>query len=121
MVMVLKEPPARPEAHIPSGSRHGDALWLLLKRCWANEPEERPKASEVAEIMHGFCRPSVAEKEGLLKQETGLQDMYDISRMYGGSDGGGGVSPFDDTQADLHPTMPIADIFVTCGWVVDGI
>ncbi|KAG8739583.1 hypothetical protein FRC10_005411 [Ceratobasidium sp. 414] len=46
---------------------------------------------------------------------------YDISRMYGGSDRGGGASAFDDTQADLHPTMSIADIFVVSGWVVDAI
>ncbi|KAG8706986.1 putative actin patch assembly and actin polymerization protein [Ceratobasidium sp. 394] len=65
--MVLKEPPTRPEAHIPSDSRNGDALWSLLKRCWANEPRERPKASDVAKIMHGFARSSIIGTEGRLK------------------------------------------------------
>ncbi|KAG9077219.1 hypothetical protein FS749_010919, partial [Ceratobasidium sp. UAMH 11750] len=62
-VMVLKEPPTRPEAHIPSDSRNGDALWSLLKRCWANEPRERPKASDVAKIVkyHWDGRPAKAD------------------------------------------------------------
>ncbi|KAG8686586.1 hypothetical protein FRC08_012432, partial [Ceratobasidium sp. 394] len=74
MVVVLKELPTRPKVHIPPNSRHGDALWSLLKRCWVNEPEERPKASEVAKIMREFRRPSMAEKEGLSKLEQRLQE-----------------------------------------------
>ncbi|QRV80672.1 hypothetical protein RhiJN_08687 [Ceratobasidium sp. AG-Ba] len=46
---------------------------------------------------------------------------YDISRMYGWSDRGGSAGEFNDTRADLHPTMSIADIFVASGWVVDGL
>ncbi|KAG9096718.1 hypothetical protein FS749_007879 [Ceratobasidium sp. UAMH 11750] len=74
MVVVLKELPTRPTVHIPPNSRHGDALWSLLKRCWVNEPEDRPKASEVAKIMREFRRPSMAEKEGLSKPEQRLQE-----------------------------------------------
>ncbi|QRW14283.1 Serine/threonine-protein kinase [Ceratobasidium sp. AG-Ba] len=42
--------PNRPEMHIPNTLR-GDALWLLLRRCWNKKPEKRPKAYEVVEIM----------------------------------------------------------------------
>ncbi|GAB1522869.1 hypothetical protein RhiTH_005994 [Rhizoctonia solani] len=46
---------------------------------------------------------------------------YDISRMYGNSDGGGGVQAFNDAQPDIDPAMPIAEIRIASGWVVDAI
>ncbi|KAF8732547.1 hypothetical protein RHS02_07429, partial [Rhizoctonia solani] len=46
---------------------------------------------------------------------------YDISRMYGNSDGGGGVQAFNDAQPDIDPSMPIAEIRIASGWVVDAI
>ncbi|KAG9080510.1 hypothetical protein FRC06_006494, partial [Ceratobasidium sp. 370] len=49
-VTIRKEVPARPEEQIPSESKQGDMLWLLLKRCWANEPSDRPSSLEVAEM-----------------------------------------------------------------------
>ncbi|CAE6431384.1 unnamed protein product [Rhizoctonia solani] len=45
---------------------------------------------------------------------------YDISRMYGNSDGGGGVQAFNDAQPDLDPAMSISEIKIVSGWVVDG-
>ncbi|KAG8776593.1 hypothetical protein FRC12_000827 [Ceratobasidium sp. 428] len=54
LVMVQKIPPERPEIHMPPGNRRGDALWSLLLRCWANEPGERPNASEVAKTIYEF-------------------------------------------------------------------
>ncbi|KAG8721447.1 hypothetical protein FRC09_007871 [Ceratobasidium sp. 395] len=54
LVMIQKVPPERPETHIPPGDKRGDALWSLLLRCWANEPGERPNASEVAKTIRGF-------------------------------------------------------------------
>ncbi|KAG8701205.1 hypothetical protein FRC11_012380, partial [Ceratobasidium sp. 423] len=45
---------------------------------------------------------------------------YDISRMYGNSDGGGGVQAFNDAQPDLDPAMSISEIRIFSGWVVDG-
>ncbi|KDN37497.1 hypothetical protein RSAG8_10096, partial [Rhizoctonia solani AG-8 WAC10335] len=45
---------------------------------------------------------------------------YDISRMYGNSDGGGGVQAFNDAQPDLDPAMSISEIRIVSGWVVDG-
>ncbi|KAG9084445.1 hypothetical protein FRC06_004082 [Ceratobasidium sp. 370] len=49
--IVTGQIPARPEAHIPSNSQDGDALWSLLKDCWATEPKERPRGSYVAGRM----------------------------------------------------------------------
>ncbi|KAG8736672.1 hypothetical protein FRC10_009050 [Ceratobasidium sp. 414] len=53
--------PARPEATIPSDSKHGDELWALLVSCWLPQPKERPSAGKVAGIMktiqrHGLLR-----------------------------------------------------------------
>ncbi|KAG9077023.1 hypothetical protein FRC06_009141, partial [Ceratobasidium sp. 370] len=50
-ILVDKETPARPEENIPSNSKHGDILWLLLQSCWEYEPEKRPSATEVARIV----------------------------------------------------------------------
>ncbi|KAG8771712.1 hypothetical protein FRC12_003461 [Ceratobasidium sp. 428] len=50
-VAIKKETPKRPEESIPSNSLHGDALWLLLMSCWEQEPEKRPDADEVVEIV----------------------------------------------------------------------
>ncbi|KAG9083624.1 hypothetical protein FS749_005887, partial [Ceratobasidium sp. UAMH 11750] len=55
-IVVKKESPKRPEASIPSNSQHGDALWSLLKSCWEYEPEKRPDAANVAEIVKGITR-----------------------------------------------------------------
>ncbi|KAG9124187.1 hypothetical protein FRC07_012502, partial [Ceratobasidium sp. 392] len=50
-VLVKRETPDRPERHIPSNSQCGDILWSLLKSCWEFEPEKRPDAGSVAEIV----------------------------------------------------------------------
>ncbi|KAG9088919.1 hypothetical protein FRC06_001777, partial [Ceratobasidium sp. 370] len=59
-IAIKNEIPKRPEGHIPSNSQYGDTLWSLLQSCWEFEPEKRPSASTVAEIMKGVTR------EGLL-------------------------------------------------------
>ncbi|KAG8734736.1 hypothetical protein FRC12_018407 [Ceratobasidium sp. 428] len=53
-VTIRKEIPPRPQEYIPSDSQQGDLLWLLLKRCWANNPDDRPDSSEIAETLHGI-------------------------------------------------------------------
>ncbi|KAG9091415.1 hypothetical protein FS749_016573 [Ceratobasidium sp. UAMH 11750] len=73
IVVMLKEPPTRPEAHIPFNNRHGNALWWLLNLCWANEPGKRPKASEVVELMNGIKGLDLSVKEGLSELEKRLQ------------------------------------------------
>ncbi|KAG9118805.1 hypothetical protein FRC07_006501, partial [Ceratobasidium sp. 392] len=50
-VLVKREIPNRPEEQIPSKNQCGDALWSLLKSCWKYEPEKRPDADKVAEIV----------------------------------------------------------------------
>ncbi|QRV98495.1 Serine/threonine-protein kinase [Ceratobasidium sp. AG-Ba] len=73
VVTVEKEYPTRPEEHIPLNSRHGDALWQLLKRCWAHNPAERPQACQVAEIVQGFRRLNAEEKQTLKNLGQGLK------------------------------------------------
>ncbi|CAE6466084.1 unnamed protein product [Rhizoctonia solani] len=58
LLVNKKEAPQRPEC-IPIGSVGGDKLWGLLTRCWAFEPELRPSASEVANIMKAITPDSL--------------------------------------------------------------
>lgn len=57
-IFVSKKIPARPEAHIPTNGKHDDILWTLLLRCWAYEPEDRPKAELVRDMMSEIAKPS---------------------------------------------------------------
>ncbi|KAG8763924.1 hypothetical protein FRC12_008356 [Ceratobasidium sp. 428] len=50
-VAVKKEPPTRPEDHIPSHSPHGDTLWSLLTKCWAYTSTDRPNATKIRETV----------------------------------------------------------------------
>ncbi|CAE6459277.1 unnamed protein product [Rhizoctonia solani] len=43
--------PARPEAHIPTGSKHADRLWSLLLSCWEYDSQDRPTALQVRNEM----------------------------------------------------------------------
>ncbi|KAG8756618.1 hypothetical protein FRC12_010509 [Ceratobasidium sp. 428] len=74
-VAIKHEIPKRPE-DIPSDSKHGDALWSLLQRCWKYKIESRPKADQVAETMKGITRsglvpgnaaPGTLPKSNILK------------------------------------------------------
>ncbi|KAG8710635.1 hypothetical protein FRC08_016918 [Ceratobasidium sp. 394] len=73
-VAIKNEIPRRPEEHIPSNSQHGDTLWSLLQSCWEFEPEKRPRAAGVAEIMKRITReglmPSRAESEEQAEAES---------------------------------------------------
>ncbi|KAG8734000.1 hypothetical protein FRC10_012008 [Ceratobasidium sp. 414] len=62
-IAIKKEVPKRPES-IPPDSQYGDTLWSLLQNCWEFEPEQRPSAAEVANIMKGITR------EGLVPAPT---------------------------------------------------
>ncbi|KAH7320329.1 kinase-like domain-containing protein [Rhizoctonia solani] len=42
---------ARPEAHMPTGSKHADRLWSLLTRCWEYDGQDRPTALQVRDEM----------------------------------------------------------------------
>ncbi|KAG9081613.1 hypothetical protein FRC07_014469, partial [Ceratobasidium sp. 392] len=63
-VAIKNEIPKRPEEHIPLNSQRGEVLWSLLKSCWEFEPEKRPDAGSVAEIMKGVTR------EGLIPTQA---------------------------------------------------
>ncbi|KAF8603990.1 kinase-like protein [Ceratobasidium sp. AG-I] len=52
--------PDRPEDSIPTKSKHGDALWSILTRCWHSEAKSRPLASTVKDEM------MIIQPEGLL-------------------------------------------------------
>ncbi|KAG8712935.1 hypothetical protein FRC09_019302 [Ceratobasidium sp. 395] len=43
--------PERPESTIPTESNQGNKLWSLLGQCWDSNPEERPEALVVVEII----------------------------------------------------------------------
>ncbi|CAE6465225.1 unnamed protein product [Rhizoctonia solani] len=55
--------PARPQREIPTGDRRADALWALLTKCWAQEPEDRLAAASVKEAvkMRKICRKGPAK------------------------------------------------------------
>ncbi|KAF8601997.1 kinase-like protein [Ceratobasidium sp. AG-I] len=50
-VAVKRLPPLRPERVIPSDSGDGNTLWSLLTNCWAYDPENRPTADRVRDVM----------------------------------------------------------------------
>ncbi|KAG8792969.1 hypothetical protein FRC12_004338 [Ceratobasidium sp. 428] len=50
-ITIKRAYPERPEVYIPSASEQGDFLWSLLKSCWEFEPEERPSAAKVAQVV----------------------------------------------------------------------
>ncbi|KAG8728311.1 hypothetical protein FRC10_005090, partial [Ceratobasidium sp. 414] len=50
-VVIKKEFPKRPLEHIPQGSPAGDKLWSLLEKCWTYEPEQRPTAAQVVNVV----------------------------------------------------------------------
>lgn len=55
-ILFKKNPPKRPEMHIPTNSAHGDTLWSLLINCWTYEPGGRPSAAEVqVEVGTTLC------------------------------------------------------------------
>jgi hypothetical protein len=41
----------RPQLIISSTSKQGDTMWSLLKSCWGYEPETRPCASHVLNVV----------------------------------------------------------------------
>ncbi|CAE6436689.1 unnamed protein product [Rhizoctonia solani] len=49
-----KKHPERPEEHIPTGSRDGNKIWRLLKKCWAYEPAKRPSAAKATTVMRSI-------------------------------------------------------------------
>ncbi|KAG8692212.1 hypothetical protein FRC08_009934 [Ceratobasidium sp. 394] len=59
--IIEKKHPERPQSYIPYNSEQGATLWLLLERCWAYEPADRPGAGQVKEMMQeitqGGLRP----------------------------------------------------------------
>ncbi|KAG8724885.1 hypothetical protein FRC09_012548 [Ceratobasidium sp. 395] len=50
-ITIKRAYPERPETYIPLTSEQGDSLWSLLKLCWEFEPEERPSAAKVAQVV----------------------------------------------------------------------
>ncbi|CAE6467472.1 unnamed protein product, partial [Rhizoctonia solani] len=50
-VCSLRNQHRRPEGVILINSQDGDKLWNLLTTCWSFEPEKRPNAVDVGEIM----------------------------------------------------------------------
>lgn len=53
LVMEGKIPP-RPEQIIPSSSKKGNDLWMMLADCWALDPKTRLKATDVRERVSVF-------------------------------------------------------------------
>ncbi|CAE6444542.1 unnamed protein product [Rhizoctonia solani] len=48
--------PARPEQHIPTNEKQADAIWGLLKECWASDPGRRPSATMVVDRLKIIAR-----------------------------------------------------------------
>lgn len=64
MMRVLQgERPSRVISVDDSGLSMSDDLWDLLRRCWSQEPSNRPPMYQVAELMKGFQQdtPSILQ------------------------------------------------------------
>ncbi|CUA69591.1 hypothetical protein RSOLAG22IIIB_08598 [Rhizoctonia solani] len=48
--------PARPEQHIPTNNKQADAVWDLLKECWASDPGRRPSAPMAVDRLKTIVR-----------------------------------------------------------------
>ncbi|QRV97881.1 kinase domain protein [Ceratobasidium sp. AG-Ba] len=51
LVVTKRQPPARPSDVIPPDNKDGDRLWKLLQDCWEFEPQNRPSAIDVVEVV----------------------------------------------------------------------
>ncbi|CAE6434774.1 unnamed protein product [Rhizoctonia solani] len=49
--VMMSKHPARPEEHMPTTSTQGNTLWSLLITCWEYDPENRPEATAVRDMM----------------------------------------------------------------------
>ncbi|QRW12512.1 cytoplasmic tyrosine-protein kinase BMX [Ceratobasidium sp. AG-Ba] len=52
--VMSKTPPERPIEVIPINSEKGEVLWTLLKSCWEFDPEKRPSAAAVGNVMNSI-------------------------------------------------------------------
>ncbi|CAE6502587.1 unnamed protein product, partial [Rhizoctonia solani] len=46
--LYRNEPPIRPTQHFPTSNKRANFLWLLLHKCWAANPQDRPDSRTVA-------------------------------------------------------------------------
>jgi hypothetical protein len=90
-------PPERPEGRIPPNNKQADLLWSLLTHCWLLEPEERPTASLVRDVvgvstllvsihLTGFADEGnysgrVGTTSGLLKHDVGKRRPVDLDQL----------------------------------------
>ncbi|KAF8592901.1 kinase-like protein [Ceratobasidium sp. AG-I] len=58
--------PKRPEDSIPTKSKHGNALWSILARCWHGEAKSRPSASAVKDEV-GIYRVKPVPRRYLIR------------------------------------------------------
>ncbi|CAE6434943.1 unnamed protein product [Rhizoctonia solani] len=56
--IIKRDTPTRPVSN-PVGHASGDALWQLFMLCWKYEPEGRPSAAEVVEMMKAISMDGV--------------------------------------------------------------
>ncbi|CAE6394744.1 unnamed protein product [Rhizoctonia solani] len=68
------ERPKRPLSDIPESSTQGNALWNLLQNCWKINPQNRPSAGDVFELMTSLTQ------EGLMKEELDHME-HDVEEM----------------------------------------
>ncbi|KAF8604112.1 kinase-like protein [Ceratobasidium sp. AG-I] len=61
VLLFSEEVPLRPEDSIPSSSKDGDTLWVLLTACWARDRESRPSADQARDIMCNITQEGLKE------------------------------------------------------------
>ncbi|CUA70595.1 Focal adhesion kinase 1 [Rhizoctonia solani] len=67
--VLARKIPARPETHIPTGLEQADQLWSIITRCWAYDPNERPKAGEVRNVMASITPQGLLSTPGPRQSE----------------------------------------------------
>ncbi|CEL53082.1 putative serine/threonine-protein kinase pats1 OS=Dictyostelium discoideum GN=pats1 PE=3 SV=1 [Rhizoctonia solani AG-1 IB] len=72
--------PERPEDYMPTNQKRSDAVWDLLTQCWRTVPQDRPRASKLADRLKGF--QSTIDKNMSINQILACLDYHGCQCHY---------------------------------------
>ncbi|CAE6454493.1 unnamed protein product [Rhizoctonia solani] len=79
---IMGQPPARPTNAIPVNEA-GNAIWDMLSKCWSFDPENRPSAKHVSDVMNMMFLTARDFSDGIafksprlmVREHTTVQDL----------------------------------------------
>ncbi|KAF8596200.1 kinase-like protein [Ceratobasidium sp. AG-I] len=73
-VSLERKIPQRPIDCLPHENLQANTLWKLLVQCWAYEPETRPSAVEVSDILHSIANGDMGAMQLYLSFQTPVSE-----------------------------------------------